>query len=156
MVFYYFNLGDERIMVKSLRSVLLAFIFAVAILFSSFSYIYAKANTKDHTYSFFNRDEGNLPGREKYNNSKVYVYPKTGPKAIYTVYGSFTKGDGYKICSDAVELTSGVKYTIRNCVNKCYYSYARLHFRGTGSYTYTKGVWSPDSTKDYKNVGTAA
>lgn len=140
-------------MVKKLKTLLSVLLLAGIIAVGNFSYVGAKSNTEDKPFSFYGRGSGCTNGRFKYNDSRTYVYPQSGPDATYTVYGSQWYGDGYQKCSESVRLYSGKKYTISNVVNRCYYIYASLDLKGSGACAWTKGVWSPDSSRNYNNVG---
>lgn len=88
--------------------------------------------------------------RYKANASRTYVIVSDGGSVNATVMGANKSQKGYSnACSKECKLTKYVKYTISNTVYGRYnYAVLRLRSGGSGS-----GYWSPDSTRNYKNVG---
>lgn len=109
------------------------------------------ANTQDRTYSFDNRSvSGNSEWRDKTDATKVYVYPKAGPKIYYTVQGKNGINGSEINRSNTCAIPLGVQASITNSVWEKGGKYARLKMqRITTAYVVTTGVWSPDSTKNY-------
>lgn len=110
----------------------------------------AAPNTSDTNYSFDNRNESSrtTEWRAKNNDSKVYVNPRSGPAVYYTVEG--TKSTKAATCSKTFKIGNGIQASITNYVNELGYTKARLLLeRAAYAQEWTKGVWSPDSTKNY-------
>lgn len=116
------------------------------------------ANVSDEQYWFSN---GNVTGttrwREKQNNTKVYVYPISGPKIRYKVYG-FNNNKEYA-ASGTHEISTGIKASITNRVwedreDTNHNADARVYMQRINYQPVdTTGYWSPDSTKNYTIFG---
>lgn len=108
------------------------------------------ANTKDRDYSFDNRNTtGYTSWLNKDNDSKVYVYPESGPLLNYRVEGRYNSGESDSY-SNWVQIPNGVQGSITNYVNEKGKNQARLKVKRTAyAQVWTKGVWSPDSTRNY-------
>ncbi len=118
---------------------------------ASFTSVVSAANTSNKPYAFSN---GNSTGQSEWcakeNTTKVYVYPQSGPKIRYTVYGRKDSSGGGVPCSNQVAIPLGVQGSITNQVRENGYNMAKLKFeRITYAQVDTKGVWSPDSTRNY-------
>lgn len=118
---------------------------------ASFTSVVSAANTADTTYAFSNTNTtGQSAWRTKENTTKVYVYPKSGPKIRYTVYGRKDSSGNATPCSNQVAIPLGVQGSITNTVREKGYNQAQLRFeRISYAQVDTKGVWSPDSTRNY-------
>ena len=108
------------------------------------------ANTEDKPYSMDNRNEtGTTSWRDKNNTSKVYVYPQSGPLLKYRVQGR-KDGGAKQNCSNWVKIPNGTQGSITNYVRENNKNEARLYLmRTVYAQEWTKGVWSPDSTRNY-------
>ena len=112
--------------------------------------IYANAagNVKNVMFHFGGNSGWDTDREYKANNSRTYVIYSDGLSApTVTVMGV---GGGKRVsCSKAIKLKEYTEYTIKNTVYGNY-DYAALHISadGTGS-----GFWSPDSSRNYTNVG---
>lgn len=135
---------------KRLAILMVIGIMAVSVFCGTAETVFA-ANTKDKEFSFDNRNSNGVgTWREKHNNTKVYVYPKSGPKIFYTVQGKTGDAGTAADRSNIVAIPQGIQGSITNQVNEKKNDYARLKYeRITFGYVLTKGVWSPDSTKNY-------
>lgn len=109
------------------------------------------ANTEDKKFSFDNSSSsGTCAWREKNNTTKVYVYPTSGPKGLYTVQGKTGVNGSVADRSNCVAIPQGVQGSITNTVRENNNDWARLKFnRITTGRVVTSGVWSPDSTRNY-------
>lgn len=109
------------------------------------------ANTEDKDFAFENsQPTGVCAWRDKTNKTKVYVYPKSGPNIYYTVQGSKDPQKSWVNRSNRVAIPMAVKGSITNQVMENKETYARLKFERMVSTTVsTRGVWSPDSTRNY-------
>ncbi len=108
------------------------------------------ANTEDKPYSMDSRNAtGTTSWRDKNNTTKVYVNPQSGPLLSYQVQGR--KDGGAKMnCSSLVRIPNGVQGSITNSVRENGKNEARLYLKSTVyAQAWTKGVWSPDSTRNY-------
>lgn len=107
------------------------------------------ANTSNSQYMFYNINvNGNTSSRNKYNNSKVYVYPTSGPELRYTVQGY--NNHIWNNRSGTFQLKNNVKASITNFVYEHDESKARLKYTTTQkAYVFTYGYWSPDSKYNY-------
>ncbi len=108
------------------------------------------ANTEDRPYSMDNRNEtGTTSWRDKNNNTKVYVLPQSGPILRYRVRGRKGQGNG-EPCSNWAKIPNGKQASITNYVREKGLNEARLKMERTMyAQAWTKGVWSPDSTRNY-------
>ena len=108
------------------------------------------AETADETYTFDNRNNsGYTRWRPKTNDTKVYVYPKSGPALYYTVWGKNAK-DNETNRSYRFYIPSGTQASITNYVYERGDIKACIKYdRKSYAYEYTRGVWSPDSTRNY-------
>ena len=77
------------------------------------------------------------------------MYPKSGPALYYTVYGKNSVGDVTNR-SSRFYIPSGTQASITNYVYERDDIMARINYdRKSYAYEYTRGVWSPDSTRNY-------
>lgn len=107
------------------------------------------ANTADTLYHY-TPSKPYSPIRYKANATRTYVIPSDGGSVYTTVMGANKSQTSYNnTCSKECKLEKYIKYTIRNTVYGRY-NYAVLRLRSSGS---GSGYWSPDSTRNYKNVG---
>ena len=108
------------------------------------------ANVEDTTYTFDNRNSSGSTGwRFKTNSTKVYVYPKSGPALYYTVWGKNAK-DNETNRSYRFYIPVGTQASITNYVYERGDIKACIKYdRKSYAYEYTRGVWSPDSTRNY-------
>lgn len=117
------------------------------------------ANTVDKWFSYSNdKPAGSSSWRDKQNDSKVYVYPTTGPKINYEVNGrkKIASTEQYKSFqgSYAHAIPTGTKASITNWVNESGGTEARLLMgRISSSLLDTAGYWSPDSSRNYTIFG---
>lgn len=109
-------------------------------------------NTKDREFTHNNSVSVNYTKfRRKYNETKVYIHPTSGPKLYYRVQGADNaNGAGTEDRSNAHGVPVGVYASFTNYVKENDNPYARLKMRRsmTGEVD-SKGVWSPDSTRNY-------
>ena len=117
---------------------------------AGFSFASSAGNTTDTEYEFYNSNStGNTSGRSKTNTTKTYIYPKYGPALNYTVQGSKT-GSNWENRSSSHTVYNGTKASFTNFVYENGEAYARLHLeKTTTAYVWSRGVWSPDSTRNY-------
>lgn len=118
---------------------------------ASFASVVSAANTADKAYAFSNTNTtGQSAWRTKENTTKVYVYPQSGPKIRYTVYGRTDDNGNATPRSNQVAIPLGVQGSITNTVRENGNNMAQLRFeRISYAQVDTKGVWSPDSTRNY-------
>lgn len=116
---------------------------------ASFVNIVNAANITDCSYLFNNTSaSGQTSWVRKDNDSKVYVYPKSGPTIYYTVYGR-RGGSSVLRCSNKVAIPTGVHANIITSVKENGCTEIQLRFeRITAVNLYTKGVWCPNSERD--------
>lgn len=109
------------------------------------------ANVTDTSFAFANVDrDGFSEWRAKMDTSKVYVYPQSGLKINYTVEGRIRPVAEPQERSYTFAIPVGTKGSITNKVRENGDPEARLHFEQISySAAYTRGVWSPDSTRNY-------
>lgn len=107
------------------------------------------ANTTDTEWSFYNQNtKYNTTCRQKYDNTNVYVYPKSGLTLEYTVQEN--NSGVYSYLRDIpVSIKPGIQATLKSDAVR--YDIVRIEMTNsiTGNYGYTTGVWSPDSTQYY-------
>lgn len=112
----------------------------------------ANPNTIDTSFSYNNSQTyQETEWRYKYNTSKVYVYPKSGPKINYRVIGRNTLVSNVSYYrSNLVNIPTGVQGSITNQAVENGDDQVKIYMQRIASYTnYTNGVWSPDSTRNY-------
>lgn len=141
-----------------MKRIIVSFALACCFLFSGILgniQCVSAANTEDWAFSFDNSSSsGTGTWRDKNNDSKVYVYPQSGPRIYYTVQGRANTNADPKKRSDKVAIPQGVKGSITNYVKENKGIQARLKYdRITFGYVLTKGDWSPDSTRNYTIFG---
>lgn len=112
-------------------------------------------NIQNKNYSYSNSSTyGFCDWEYKSNDTKVYVYPKSGPDIYYTVQGRYGLNGSIENRSNTVIVPLGVQGSITNLVHESDDTYARLKFqRLNTSYVSTQGVWSPDSSRNYTIFG---
>lgn len=86
--------------------------------------------------------------RVKENSSRTYVVYSDGNTPDVAVMG--VKGEKQTKCSVRFKLNKYNQYTIKNTVYSKGFKYATLSIYADG---YGHGFWSPDSTKNYINLG---
>jgi len=108
-------------------------------------------NTSDTDYSFYNMNSyGYSIAREKRNTSKVYVHPTYGPAVKYNVEGFHSSTNTWMDRSNSFVIGSGIQASITNYVYENGERSARLGFvRQSYAGVYTRGLWSPDSSRNY-------
>ena len=81
----------------------------------------------------------------------MYIHPTSGPNLYYRVQGTDNKyGSGSENKSSAHMIKQGVKASFTNTVREDGKIYARVKMRRSGyAADYTRGVWSPDSSRNY-------
>lgn len=107
-------------------------------------------NTLDKSFSYSHKTkQGTTVWRDKYDDTKVYVHPISGPKTNYRVQGlSVDMQVNYR--SKVVAIPTGVEASITNYVYENDDIQARLRMtRSSYQNKITRGVWSPDSTRNY-------
>lgn len=118
---------------------------------AGFGCVVNAANTSDRTYSFSNTVAfGYTSWDSKKNSSRVDVYPLSGPKIYYTVYGGWeSAGTANEKCSNRVAIPAGVYANITNTVKEKGFSRARLRLDTiTLSNMNTKFMWKSDSERN--------
>ncbi len=114
--------------------------------------VIGEPNTNDTTYAHSNNNSVSYSKfRYKYNTTKVYIHPTDGPMLYYRVQGAYTAGgSGLANRSEAYGVPVGVQASFTNYVNENHNMYARLKMRHSVTQPIdSKGVWSPDSTRNY-------
>lgn len=123
------------------------------------------ANTSDTTYTInVESSSGSFKGvqeRDKQNDTKVYVNISSSP-TLYTQVRTYGNRNTTTYYNETKGTTATVKRGVPSSItNYCYenrqpnYTYvlAKVRFRSNSSTTgAVKGVWSPDSTKNYTIV----
>lgn len=123
---------------------------AVCICVSGSIGIYSHAANVEDTMFHYKKgsNPSAVPKRVKENNTRTYVIYTEGNRPEVTVMG--VKGDKQTKCSASFILNKYTKYTIKNTVYTKKFKYATLKIYSEG---YGYGFWSPDSTKNYLNLG---
>ena len=109
-------------------------------------------NYLDTDYSFKSVSSvGYTECRKKTDTTKVYIHPTSGHNLYYRVQGTDNKyGSGSENKSSAHMIKQGVKASFTNTVREDGKIYARVKMRRSGyAADYTRGVWSPDSSRNY-------
>ncbi|MBR2821886.1 MAG: hypothetical protein IKD91_08440 [Clostridiales bacterium] len=108
-------------------------------------------NTSDTEYSFYNMNStGHSVSREKKNTSKVYVHPTYGPSLKYNVEGYHKSTGLWMDRSNSFVIGSGIQASITNYVVENNEHEARIGFvRQSYAGVWTRGLWSPDSSRNY-------
>lgn len=108
-------------------------------------------NTSDTEYSFYNMNStGHSVSRDKTNTTKVYVHPTYGPAVKYNVEGYHRSTNTWMDRSNSFVIGSGIQASITNYVYENGERSARLGFvRQSYAGVYTRGLWSPDSSRNY-------
>ena len=141
-----------------MKKTILAAIFAAAIAVSGAAGFASRVNadpnggnTVDTEFSFYNMNSsGHSVGREKRNTTKVYVYPYYGPSVKYNVEGYHTSTNTWMDRSNSFVVSTGTQASLTNFVYENGEREARLGFvRQSYAGVYTRGYWSPDSTRNY-------
>ena len=118
---------------------------------------YGYGDTSDEPYYFSNLNStGHSNYRFKYNYSRVYVNPQSGPMIYYTVYAAFSEGgSGLGAVSGTYAIPVNVQASITNTAMDSGRYYVRLNFQRmvTIMNQTTWGYWSPDSTQNYTIYG---
>lgn len=136
-----------------MNSKLFVMVMTVAIAISvitGFSITSNAGNVTDTTYQFYNiNSSGNTSSRGKWDATKTYIHPLSGPALTYTVQGS-TNGSSWNNRSSSHTVYNGTQASFTNFVYENGEAYARLHMTRTGTaYEWSEGEWSPDSTRNY-------
>ena len=87
--------------------------------------------------------------RFKDDTTRTYAIVSVGGYADVTVMGKKNGSGSNHTCSKKIRCKLYTKYTIKNTVRPDY-KYALLKLNSTVS---GSGYWSPDSTRNYTNVG---
>ena len=108
-------------------------------------------NTSDTEYSFYNMNStGHSVSREKRNTTKVYVHPTNGPAIKYNVEGFHSSTNTWMDRSNSFVIGAGIQASITNYVYENGERSARLGFvRQSYAGVDTRGLWSPDSSRNY-------
>lgn len=118
---------------------------------------YGYGDTQDQEYYFSNLDSnGYSYYRFKYNYSRVYVNPQSGPMIKYEVYAAFTNsGSGQGSVSGKYAIPTNTQASITNTALNSGRPYVRLRFERMVAIMNqtTWGWWSPDSTQNYTIYG---
>jgi len=122
--------------------------------------VFAEPNTSDTHYTVWTSDGGyekKIPVRRKTNTTKVYTRVDSSPQ--YTmqvrVYGYLNGQYINKTKDGYAYVDRGTNSSITNFIYEAGYRQASIAFRCTGGenyYGYASGIWSPDSTQNYKVV----
>lgn len=112
--------------------------------------IYSHAANTDDTMFHYVRGTNSsaVTKRLKQNNTRTYVVYSEGNTPDVAVMG--VKGAKQTKCSVRFKLNKYNQYTIKNTVYSKGFKYATLSIYADG---YGYGFWSPDSTKNYINLG---
>lgn len=112
----------------------------------------AKPNVANTMFHFKANNVSYTDIRMKNNNTRTYAVISDGTSlAKVTVMGTNREYSTYSnTCSAECTLKKYTDYTIKNNVYGNNYTYAVLRTRCDSS---GSGYWSPDSTKDYNNIG---
>lgn len=108
-------------------------------------------NVANTMYHFKANNVSYTDMRMKNNNTRTYAVVSDGiSSANVTVMGTNKEYSTYSnVCSAECTLKKYTEYTIKNSVRGNYrYAVLRIRCNSSGS-----GFWSPDSTKNYQNVG---
>lgn len=149
--------------VKKITGILAAATIMVGITGNTMSVL--AANTSDTAYAInVESSSGSFKGvqeRDKQNNSKVYVNISSSP-TLYTQVRTYGNRNTATYHNETKGITATVQRGVPSSItNYCYenrqsnYTYvlAKVRFRSNSSATgAVKGVWSPDSTKNYTVV----
>lgn len=112
-------------------------------------YAYAAGNVRDRMFHYKKEyDPDAVEPQYKANGTRTYVVYSEGSTPDVIVMG--VQGKKQTTCSKKVRLKKYTKYTIKNTVHSKGFTEATLRVYAGG---YGYGFWSPDSTKDYTNVG---
>ena len=109
-------------------------------------------NYLDTDYSFKSVSSvGYTECRLKTDTTKVYIHPTSGPNLYYRVLGNkYEDGRNAVNRSSAHIIKQGIKASFTNTVREKGDKYARVKMRRSGfAADYTRGVWSPDSSRNY-------
>lgn len=152
-------------MKKSIKKSITLFVAVCAVAVSGFAGIAMNVmaepgdnpNTDDtkYTYDCSSDTVKYTSWRRKWNATKIYVYPVSGPTLYYRVQGTI-KGVPYVTDneSDTVKISTGVRGSIISYVWEDKNDYARLRLRRVHyAPEETIGYWSPDSTRAYTVFG---
>lgn len=112
-------------------------------------YAQASGNVENKMFHYEAKKTVYTDSRFKDDKTRTYVIVSVGRDADVTVMGKKTGGGSYYACSKKVNCKLYNQYTIKNTVRPNY-KYAALKLYSTVS---GYGYWSPDSTKNYTNVG---
>lgn len=132
-------------------------LFAVCALVTGGADVYslASGNVVNKPFSYLGSSDKpyTLNGPEfKDDSTRTYAIASYGGAATVTVMGG--KSATPPSCSKTVNLTLMKEYTIKNTVKEDKYNYAQLKVvAASGTSGKSQGYWSPDSTKNYNNVG---
>lgn len=156
----------KKILKVRSTGMLLVMVFMFSLICIGISEKYSSASTEDTAWSFSAATDAIntsfITRREKSNSTKIYIYftnTYSGTISSFKVcpYGSEGRtttliSAGYARGNDTERwftIPSTGKYSITNYVNERGYEYATLKFKKNIGYGTAKGVWSPDSTKNY-------
>lgn len=107
------------------------------------------ANVEDTMFHYTKgKNSSAVAKRVKENKSRTFVVYSEGNTPDVAVEG--VKGNKRTICSERFKLNKYKKYTIKNKVRSKGFKYATLSIYSEG---YGYGFWSPDSTRNYINLG---
>ncbi len=112
-------------------------------------YAQASGNVEDKVFRYQANKTVYTDSRFKDDRTRTYAIVSVGKYADVTVMGKKTGSGSYHTCSKKVRCKLYNRYTIKNYVRPNY-KYALLKLYSTES---GYGYWSPDSTRNYINVG---
>ena len=118
------------------------------------------AETDDDPFTVWTSGAGaeqKIPHRPKTNITKVYTKVNTSPqkRMQVRVYGYLNGQYINKTTGGVAYVDRGVSSSITNGIYEAGYRRASMAFRTTGGenyYGYARGIWSPDSTRNYTVV----
>ena len=112
-------------------------------------YAQASGNVANKMFHYKANKTGYTDFEFKDDKTRTYAIVSVGRYADVTVLGRKTGGGSNHTCSNKVRCKLYTKYTIYNTVRPNYkYALLKLYSTESGS-----GFWSPDSTRNYTNVG---
>lgn len=117
------------------------------------------ANTTDRGFYFDLEPQGDTGATGWYrkdDNSRVYVNitSREGTHRMYVDGAKNSSGSGWKDCTATTYRARKVgKWSMRNTVRSNGFSYARLSAWAEKTKGHVEGVWSPDSSGSYEEMG---
>ncbi|MCH5267828.1 MAG: hypothetical protein J1E62_05725 [Lachnospiraceae bacterium] len=141
--------GEKLMKKTNIKKHLIACVVCLCVAGSINIHANASGNVKNKLFNYKKDAHVTYTDEEfKADATRTYVIYSDGlAKPKVTVVG--VSGKKYINCSGSYTLSKYKQYTIKNSVYKNY-KYAALRIQADG---YGSGYWSPDSTKNYINLG---